>query len=85
MFICNKCGLCCMNLEKSSIYAEFDRGDGVCYFFDKNSKLCTIYENRPLLCNVDEMYEKFFRKEMTKEEYYDLNYESCENIKKSTK
>lgn len=71
-----------MNLKKSSIYSELDRGDGVCYFLDDDSKLCSIYENRPLICNVDEMYKRFFREEMTKEEYYNLNYESCKNIKR---
>lgn len=81
MFVCDKCGLCCMNLGRSSIYAGLDRGDGICRYFDEEFKLCTIYESRPLLCNVDETYKHFFRKEMTKEDYYNLNYESCKIIK----
>lgn len=74
-----------MNVDKSPIYAELDRGDGTCRYFDDDSKLCDIYENRPLLCNVDEMYKRFFKDEIPIEEYYKLNYESCKNIKKMPK
>ena len=28
MFECDSCGLCCMNIYKSEIYSELDRGDG---------------------------------------------------------
>lgn len=81
MFFCNKCGLCCTQVGKSYIYKELDRGDGVCQYFDDKSKLCTIYENRPIFCRVDEMYELYFKKNMTKEEYYNLNYKSCSKFK----
>lgn len=46
MFECDSCGLCCMNIYKSEIYSELDRGDGVCKYLSGN--LCSIYENRPL-------------------------------------
>ena len=81
MFFCDKCGLCCKQVGKSHIYKELDRGDGVCKYFDDKSKLCTIYENRPIFCRVDEMYELCFKKNMTKEEYYNLNYKSCSKFK----
>lgn len=55
MFYCDCCGLCCMNLSKSEIYSDLDRGDGICKYFDMDSKLCTIYEERPEKCNVDKM------------------------------
>lgn len=71
MFKCDKCGECCRNLNKSEIYKELDRGDGICKYLKGN--LCSIYELRPLLCRVDESYEKFFKNMMTKEKYYKLN------------
>lgn len=68
MFYCDKCGLCCTQLEGSSIYNELDRGDGVCQFFDEELRLCRIYQNRPLLCNIDESYETYFKCKMFREE-----------------
>ena len=56
-------------------------GDGVCFHYDKNLKLCTIYENRPLICNVTGGYQ-FFKQELSLQEYYDLNHQSCEQLKK---
>ena len=81
MFYCDCCGLCCMNLSKSEIYSDLDRGDGICKYFDMDSKLCTIYEERPEKCNVDKMYNNFFRYKMTIEEYYRLNYKACNELK----
>lgn len=79
MFFCDCCGECCRNLDKSPVYAELDRGDGVCRYL--NGNLCSIYENRPLLCRVDECYETFFKDAMSMEEYYKLNYEVCKKLK----
>ena len=79
MFICDKCGECCRNLDKSNLYAELDGGDGVCKYLDKD--LCSIYENRPLLCRVDESYTAFFENSMPIDEYYRLNYEACDKMK----
>ena len=82
MFECNKCGLCCKHVNKSEIYSELDRGDGICKFFDVHTHLCEIYNNRPLVCNIDKMYDTYFSSQMTLEEYYKLNYESCEILRK---
>lgn len=79
MFMCDKCGECCKNLDKSPIYAELHSGNGVCKYLDGN--LCSIYEKRPLLCRVDESYEAFFKDDITLNEYYRLNYESCIKLK----
>ena len=79
MFICDMCGECCRNLDKSPLYESLDRGDGVCEFLHENK--CMIYDSRPLLCRVDECYEKLFKDVLSKEEYYKLNYESCERLK----
>lgn len=85
MFKCDCCGLCCMNLKKCQIYADLDRGDGICKYFNINSKLCTIYGERPEKCNVDKTYERFFKDKMTLEEYYQLNYKACIELKKGGK
>lgn len=80
MFQCDKCGMCCRNLDKNELYKELDRGDGVCRHLTGN--LCNIYEQRPLLCRVDESYKKLFRGRMSLEEYYELNYSACRVLKK---
>ncbi len=79
MFECDKCGYCCKNLDKSFLYAELDRGDGVCRYLEGN--LCSIYNKRPLLCRVDECYEKYFSEYMTLEEYYIVNQKICKTLK----
>ncbi len=80
MFQCDKCGACCRNVNLSPLYAELDRGDGVCRYL--TGSLCSIYGERPLLCRVDESYQNFFVGRMSKEEYYRLNYEACDKLKK---
>lgn len=80
MFKCNKCGCCCRHLGKSELYKELDRGDGTCKYLQGN--LCTIYTERPLLCRIDECYEKFFKDQMTLEQYYKVNYEMCKEIRR---
>lgn len=83
MFKCNQCGCCCRNLEGSDLYAELDRGDGICKYL--NGNLCSIYEKRPLLCRIDDCYERYFKSQYSLEEYYDLNYKACKVLKKKTK
>lgn len=80
MFSCDACGCCCRNLNKSSLYEELDRGDGVCKFLEGN--LCSIYDTRPLLCRVDECYDLYFNKVITRDEYYRLNKVECDKLKK---
>ena len=81
MFLCDKCGKCCQNLKGVSLYSDLDRGDGICKYFDIEKSLCTIYENRPVKCNVDKMFELYFYNEMSKDEYYRLNYNACKKLK----
>lgn len=71
-----------MNLKKSELYSDLDRGDGICRYFDTDSKLCTIYDERPDKCNVDKTYEKFLKDKMTIEQYYQMNYVVCSALKK---
>lgn len=79
MFKCDVCGCCCRNLKNSELYAELDRGDGVCKYLSGN--LCSIYENRPLLCRVDESYDLLFSSLMTREEFYKRNEKGCKKLK----
>lgn len=80
MFQCNQCGECCRHVGLSPLYQYLDRGDGVCKYLVGN--LCSIYESRPLVCRVDESYDAFFQSRMSKEEYYRLNYEACDKLKR---
>lgn len=83
MFKCDKCGLCCMNLQKSEIYSYLDRGDGICRYFCEDTRLCKIYENRPEICNVDKMYIAYFSNDLTLDEYYEMNYNACKILKEN--
>lgn len=78
MFKCEHCGCCCRNLDKSDIYAQLNRGDGVCKYLKGND--CSIYENRPLLCRVDESYDSIFYKMMSREEFYEMNKKVCKML-----
>ena len=79
MFECDKCGECCRQLKGISIYAELDRGDGICKYLKGN--LCSIYEDRPLFCRIGDCYEQFFKEKYTRDEFYKLNYEICNKLK----
>lgn len=79
MFRCDCCGCCCRNLDKSELYSALDRGDGTCRYLSGN--MCSIYEARPLFCRVDECYEQFFKQEMSREKYYQLNEMECRRLK----
>lgn len=82
MFICEKCGQCCCNINKNSLYKELDNGEGVCIHYNKVTRLCNIYEQRPILCRIDDAYELYFKTSLSKEKYYELNYESCRKLRK---
>ncbi len=81
MFQCDKCGMCCRNLQLSELYSDLNRGDGICKYLEGN--LCSIYENRPLKCRVDDSYEIYFKSVMTREEYDRMNQEACELLKQT--
>lgn len=80
MFECENCGCCCRNLDKNNLYVSLDRGDGVCRYLREND--CSIYEDRPLLCRVDESYELLFSDVMAREEYYRMNKQACERLRR---
>ena len=80
IFLCEKCGLCCQNLDKSDIYNDLNDGTGVCIYFEKETKLCTIYDNRPAKCNVMAFYQ-YVKNDISLEDYLKMNYESCRRLK----
>ena len=84
-FPCDSCGLCCQNINHIEELRNFNLGNGVCIHFDTTSKKCRIYDSRPLICRVDEMYKHTYSKMMTKEEFYKLNQDVCEYLKKQNK
>ena len=81
MFICERCGICCRNLSKSELYSDLDSGNGICKYFDTITNLCSIYENRPIKCNVDKLYKLYFQDKMSIDDYYQLNYKACNQLK----
>lgn len=62
-----------------TISYNLDRGDGVCKHLNELG-LCDIYDHRPDFCNVDLMYEKYFHKYYTLEEYHRINEENCKKL-----
>lgn len=79
-FQCEKCGLCCRNLNKNKLYNSLHGGDGVCKYLNIKTNLCAIYQNRPILCNVDRSYEKYFVNLFTLDEFHLLNHKGCEML-----
>lgn len=82
MFSCDKCGLCCIGLDKSEVTADLHNGDGICKYLDLDTMLCRIYEERPIFCNIERYYEELLKDKMEKEDFLRLNYEACEAKKK---
>lgn len=81
MFKCKECGSCCRNLNQNELYGSLDRGDGVCKYLSEEDDLCLIYAERPLICRVDDYYDKNLIGKLTRNEYYRLNYESCDKCR----
>lgn len=72
-----KWGEWCRNLPLSEIYADLDGGDRVC-------RVTYAAFMKQDLSNAggDEAYEAWFSGVMTKEEYDQRNYESCQFLKR---
>ena len=84
-FHCDCCGICCQNLRKSPLYADLDDGTGTCKYFSRRTRKCTIYYRRPIKCNLLLTYKKKFRKYLSLEQYYALNYQACAQLKEEMK
>ncbi len=80
-FPCTKCGECCRHISLIPELSEFDDGTGACVHLKNN--LCEIYDARPDICRVDVMYEKLFKSSFTREEFYELNLQSCKILREN--
>lgn len=76
-FKCSGCGECCRHI--SDVLPEFDTGDGVCCHLNGDGK-CDIYETRPLLCRVEDFWTKCLRGKISKEDWYEANYQGCKAL-----
>ena len=83
VFPCNHCGACCRNLGNSPLYAQLDRGDGICCHLNTSNNLCGIYETRPEICRVADMFSAF-EGHLTWPEYVDLNQRCCDALRMQT-
>lgn len=79
MFYCSRCGLCCKHIDKIPQLSEYHDGDGICRYLVDNK--CSIYESRPDICNVDYVYKTFFSEIYSLQEFYELNYYVCNELK----
>ena len=57
--------------------------DGSCPQLDPGG-FCKIYETRPFVCRTDEMFDRYWSKIMTREEWYAQSRKSCEKLQKAT-
>lgn len=78
-FKCDRCGACCRTVGLIEEAKFLDRGDGVCKYLTDNN-LCSIYDFRPEICRVDKMYKRY-KDKMTWDEYLELSYEACEELR----
>jgi Fe-S-cluster containining protein len=42
--------------------------------------ICSVYENRPFVCRVDSMYEKYWSKIMSRDDWYAESRKSCTKL-----
>lgn len=81
MIDCKGCKAnCCHQVGKFPFMRDYDRGDGVCRFLDSDNR-CVIYNRRPPICNTDLLYERYFSKKMSREEYDKMNSDACKQLK----
>lgn len=81
MIDCKGCKAnCCRQVGKFPFMLDYDRGDGVCRFLDKDNR-CVIYNRRPPICNTDLLFERYFSKKMSREEYDKMNSDACKQLK----
>ena len=79
-FPCTQCGACCRHVNFSELTEYLDRGDGICRHYDFESKLCRIYETRPEICRIDIFYQKHLKKQLSCNEFVDLNLIACKQL-----
>ena len=79
-FPCKMCGKCCHYVNMIPDVRYLDRGDGVCRYLTSENK-CEIYPNRPDLCNGRYLYETFYSKNMSVEDFHRIMLTLCEEIR----
>lgn len=79
-FPCTNCGACCKSIAGTDVLADYDLGNGQCKFLDDKTNNCSIYKDRPLFCRIDDAYEQVFYNQFSKEEYYKLNAQACNQL-----
>lgn len=84
MFPCSNCGLCCRNIDKVQELREFDMGNGTCRYLDIIANSCTIYDTRPDICNIEKMFEKEYKAQFGKKEFYSLNASICNHLQQES-
>ena len=80
MFPCSACGLCCQNISLVKELEDFDLGNGTCKYYDAINFKCTIYEKRPAICNVEKMFDLEYHKFFSRNEFYILNANVCNDL-----
>ena len=78
---CNKCGCCCRSLAGNQLFADLDRGDGICRNYDISKRLCMIYAHRPVKCNVKKYYTEYCSKKYSWTEFATLNQRACQLLR----
>lgn len=85
MFPCTTCGLCCQNISLVKKLKDFDLGNGTCKYYDVINFKCTIYEERPDICNVEKMFALKYHKFFSRNEFYILNANICNELQEKYK
>ena len=80
-FPCKQCGQCCRQAYLLDELQDYNRGDGVCKYLTEEN-VCSIYANRPNICSVDYMYENKYHQQFTRLEFYRLNKEACDYMRR---
>ena len=82
MFSCDKCGLCCRQVGNVTIGKNMALPNGICKYLNQETNLCNIYDKRPIICNVDKYYKMYMEDIMNKDDYYKLNKNVCDILKR---
>ncbi|WP_455630519.1 YkgJ family cysteine cluster protein [Megamonas sp.] len=83
MFNCERCGACCRKIGTVYWAKDMALSNGICKYLNQKTNLCTIYENRPIFCNVEAFYKKYYKDEMSVEDFYKINKVECTKIRQS--
>ena len=77
MIDCSNCFAPCCRHVIPELAIE---GSTICRFLDQNTNRCTIYGKRPWICDTDYMYEHYYSKSMSRDEFDRLNSEACKSL-----